>query len=152
MSVIDMPHNFSPLLFLSFINCCFWTRWPSRRHFLFATVNAQEGLQQEKQQWIPHVCFGRQMLIFKTFHSIISNKHETRTGVSEGPAVFGPVVQSRGAHALEVYSSLGLRSGPDRYAPSFYAPAPSRSPRTPRGLDFMLHRDNASHVKMCKAN
>lgn len=114
-------------LFFCFVSFCFSTYWPSRS-FLYATENAQEGLQREKKQQIPHVCFRRQMLIFKTIHSLNKLKQARNQdgGLGRPRGIWNrvtiarrPVVQSRDTHALEVYSSLVLQSGPDRYAPVF---------------------------------
>lgn len=150
-------------LFFHFISCCFSTYWPSCS-FLYATVNAQEGSQRgRKKQQIPHVCFGRQMLIFKTIHSLNKLKQARNQdgGLGRPRGIWNrvtiasrPVVQSRDTHALHTGCLQLTRPAVWAWSicPSFYASALSRPPRMPRGLDFMLHREKVSDIKMCRAN
>lgn len=100
----------------------------------------KRAYSRKKQQRIPHVCFGRQMLIFKMIHSLNKLKQagnpDGRLGRPRGiwnrlTIASQPVVQSRGTHALDVYSSLGLRSGPDQYAPLFTLQLPAVHPECP---------------------
>lgn len=80
------------------------------------------------------------MLIFNTIHSLNKLKQagnpDGRLGRPRSiwnrlTIASRPVVQSRGTHALDVYSSLGLRSGPDRYAPLFTLQLPAVHPERP---------------------
>lgn len=80
------------------------------------------------------------MLIFKTIHSLNKLKQAWNPdGRLRRPCgiwnrltiAWRPVVQSRGTHALEVYSSLSLRSGPDRYAPLYTLQLPAVHPERP---------------------